>query len=98
MNFPGTNLSSVLVDLGNGVGHQFVDQLAQHGSVLEDILVGDTGGELGSKDGLNPLLGLGILYGIALASELRVTHQEMITLILDIFTDNNVATIVPSAA
>lgn len=64
-------LASGLVDLRHGVRHQLVDQAAQHGSVLEHILVQLALGELHSHDGLDPGLGLLILDGIALASELR---------------------------
>lgn len=67
-------LSSGLVDLGDRSGHQDVHQAAQDSSVLEHILVGDSSGELGSQNGLNPSLGLGILNGIALAGDLRETR------------------------
>lgn len=63
-------LATGRVDLGNGTGLDGVDQIAQNLTVLEHIVVGLAGGELGSNDGLDPGLGFLILSGITFASDL----------------------------
>lgn len=47
-------LSSRGVDLVDGAGLDLVDELAENGAVLEDILEDLTGGELSSEDLLDP--------------------------------------------
>lgn len=63
-------LSTRGVDLGNGARLQLVDELAEDGSVLDDIFVSLTRGELGTKDCFNPFLGLLLLLRVALGSQL----------------------------
>lgn len=64
------------VDLGHGIGRQHVDQFAQHLTVLEHILVGLASGELLGNDSLDPLLGLLVHLGIALAGNLGGSDKK----------------------
>lgn len=63
-------LSAGGVDFVHGAWLQFVDELAEDGPVLKDILEGLTGGELGAQDGLNPALAFLLTFGVTLGSEL----------------------------
>lgn len=63
-------LAAGRVDLGHGAGLDDIDQAAQHLAVLEHIVVGLAGGELGADDGLDPGLGLLVLHGVAFTGDL----------------------------
>lgn len=63
-------LSTRGVDLVDGARLQLVDELAEDCAVLEDIFERVARGELGTEDGLDPLLDLLLLVRVALGSEL----------------------------
>jgi hypothetical protein len=63
-------LSAGGVDLGDGAGGELVDQLAEDGAVADHIFVELSRGELGAEDGLDPLLRLPVLVGVALGGDL----------------------------
>lgn len=73
-------LSSRGVDLVDGAGLDLVDELAENGAVLEDILEDLTGGELSSEDLLDPWLSFLLLFRAALGSELKVQKNNIKTL------------------
>jgi hypothetical protein len=65
-------LAAHLVDFGDGAGLDLVHESAQDLSVLKHILVGLAAvEELFAEDGLDPIHGLLLLLGIALAGQLQ---------------------------
>lgn len=71
-------LSTTGVDLVDGAGLNLVDELAEDSAVLEDILEGLTGGELGAEDGFDPFLDFLLLLRAALGSELLEDRQNSV--------------------
>lgn len=71
-------LSTGCVDLWYGSGGEFVDQLAENGSVLKNFFVKLAWGEFGSKNGFDPFLSFFVLFWVTLGSDL-----DQITVSLD---------------
>lgn len=59
-------LSTRGVDLADGAGLDLVDELAEDGSIPNDILESFVRREFGAKDGFDPLLSFLLLLGATL--------------------------------